>query len=94
LSVFDVPEEPYFDKESVPFFMSLIRHCRFYLEYGSGGSTIVAARLNKPFISVDTDRFFLKSIRKKIGTLSPQQRLIHADIGLTGQWGARFEQSA
>jgi hypothetical protein len=87
LSGFDIPEAPHFDQESLPLFMSVIRNCRFYIEYGSGGSTIVAARLDKRFISVDTDRFFLKSVRKKIGAISPHQRLVHADIGLTGQWG-------
>lgn len=80
-----VPDEPHLD--AIDLFMSLIRDCQFYLEYGSGGSTVVAARLGKPFISVDSDRFFFKAVSKKIGTLSPDQLLVHADIGLTGIWG-------
>lgn len=47
----------------------------------------MAARLNKPFISVETDKYFLRAVRKKIGPLIAQQQLIHADIGLTGFWG-------
>jgi hypothetical protein len=59
------------------------------MEYGSGGSTVLAARLGIPFISVETDRFFLQAVRKKIGTLSAEQHLLHADIGPIGpQYGA------
>ena len=85
-----VPDEPHFDEIATPYFLSLIGDCRFYLEYGSGGSTVLAAALNKPFVSVDTDRLFLQSLRRKIGALTPGQRLLHADIGLTGPWGIPF----
>jgi hypothetical protein len=67
--------------------MSLIRDSRLYLEYGSGGSTVVAAKLGKSLVSIDTDLFYLRSIRKKIGTLTPHQILVHAQIGLTGPFG-------
>lgn len=67
--------------------MSLLQDCRLYLEYGSGSSTVIAAALNKPFISVETDKYFLKAVRTKIGSLSQRQWLVHADIGLTGFWG-------
>lgn len=82
-----IPDEPYFSEEVKSFFSSSLKSCRFYLEYGSGGSTVMAARLGKNFISVDTDKFFLKCVGKKIGVLSPDQHLVHADIGLTGPWG-------
>jgi hypothetical protein len=85
-----VPDEPHFDEIATPYFLSLIGHCRLYLEYGSGGSTILAAALNKPFVSVDTDRLFLQSVRRKIGGRTSAQRLLHADIGLTGPWGIPF----
>jgi hypothetical protein len=85
-----VPDEPHFDELATPYFRSLICDCRFYLEYGSGGSTVMVAALNKPFLSVDTDRLFLRSLRCKIGTLTSAQRLLYADIGLTGPWGIPF----
>lgn len=91
---FAVPGEPHFDEVSTPYFLGLIVGCRHYLEYGSGGSTVVAANLGKPFISVDTDRFFLKSVAKKIGARRPDQRLAYADIGLTGPWGAPLRTQA
>src|SRR5277367_3658000 len=84
------PDEPHFDEAATPYFLSLLGDCRFYLEYGSGGSTILAAALKKPFVSVDTDRLFLQSLRRKIGAVTAAQRLLHADIGLTGPWGIPF----
>ncbi len=85
-----VPDEPHFDEIANPYFRSLIGDCRFYLEFGSGASTVLAAALNKPFVSVDTDRLFLESVRRKIGALTSSQRLLHADIGLIGPWGIPF----
>jgi hypothetical protein len=49
-----------------------------------------AAALNKPFVSVDTDRLFLQSVRRKVGALTSAQRLFHGDIGLIGPWGIPF----
>lgn len=87
---FSIGEEPYLDDESIGAFKSCLQHCRFYLEYGSGGSTVCAARLKKRFISVETDRYYLNSVRGKIGVPAPNQRLVHADVGLTGPWGTPF----
>ena len=84
---FDIPDEPHFDEGSQQIFDQLIRDCSSYLEYGSGGSTVVAARLGKPFISVDTDRFYMNAVKKKVSDLSPLQKFVHADIGVTGPWG-------
>lgn len=94
LGRFRIGEEPYLDTESIGVFKSALRDCRFYLEYGSGGGTVLAARLRKHFISVETDRHYLKSVRKKIGALSSNQRLVHANVGLTGPWGTPFWRRA
>jgi len=42
---FSVPETPHFDDSSTPMSMSMLDKSRFYLKYGSGGSTVVGARL-------------------------------------------------
>jgi hypothetical protein len=59
-----------------------------YLEYGCGGSTVTAARNKKNFITVDSDRFYLASVQKKIerqfGCVSGL--FVYADIGPTGEW--------
>jgi hypothetical protein len=87
---FTIGDEPYLEPESIGVFKSCLQDCRFYLEYGSGGSTVFAAHLGKRFISVETDRYYMAAVRKKIGALSPGQRLVHADVGMTGPWGTPF----
>jgi hypothetical protein len=86
---FSIGDKPCVGDGSNAAFERMLENCRFYLEYGSGGSTIRAARMEKPFISVETDRFYLKAVHKKIGTLSRGQHLLYADIGPIGpQYGA------
>jgi hypothetical protein len=58
------------------------------LEYGSGGSTIVAAKHVDTLISIDSDKYFLRSVKKRLEIRNDQIiELIHANIGLTKIWG-------
>jgi len=82
-----IGERPWLDDASGETFLRMITDARGYLEYGSGGSTVLAARLNKAFISVDTDQFYLKEVRKKVGDLAPNQHLEYVNIGWTTEWG-------
>lgn len=84
---FQVGDQPWLDEDSSTTFIQMIENSRSYLEYGSGGSTVLAASLNKPFVSVDTDRYFLEAVRRKIGGLAPNQHLEHGNIGWTKAWG-------
>lgn len=82
---------PHFDSpESTEWFLDRLAHAKRYLEFGSGGSTYQAAKLGVDFIAVDTDPYFLQSVRAKIqsaGLSRPGQVFRHADIGWTGPWG-------
>lgn len=89
---FDVPSLPHFDSdETTRWFMSKLAESKMYLEYGSGGSTCLAAKNGIRFVSVDSDRFFLNSVKKKIIkegiNREADQVFHHADIGVTGGWG-------
>jgi hypothetical protein len=84
---FKIPERPMLDAAEMPVFCRMLENCRRYLEYGSGGSTVLAARLNKPFTSADTDQYFLMAVQRRIGSLGPDQHLVHADIGWTKPYG-------
>jgi hypothetical protein len=89
---FDAPASPHFDSpETTAWFQERLKTATAYLEYGAGGSTFLAASSGIPFISVDSDRYFLKAVRKKIkahGFLDERSQTYHyADIGLTGPWG-------
>ena len=60
------------------------------LEYGSGGSTVLAARLGKIVFSVETDPDFLMETRrhiKSIGLEHAQVFFHHAHIGPVKKWG-------
>ena len=89
---FAVPSAPHFDEASTPFFTEQLKAAHAYLEFGSGGSTFLASQLGKPFATVESDRFFLESVKRKIlGSgvrLDPaRQKLVAVDIGLTESWG-------
>jgi hypothetical protein len=62
---------------------------RIYLEYGSGGSTIVAAKSRVRFKTVDSDPFFLRAVENKITTEfgSSNGDFVYCNIGMTELWG-------
>ncbi len=78
--------EPYLDPEALLEFRQLLNQCNFYLEFGSGGSTALAALLGKPTFSVECDRFFAASVRTVIGAMAPVE-IIDVSIGITRDWG-------
>ena len=53
------------------FFLRNLRKSKFYLEYGSGSSTLLAKSLNKDFISLELDKSFYNYLKfnKKINQL-------------------------
>ena len=60
------------------------------LEYGSGGSTVLAARMGTPIISVESSRDWATSLRvelEKIEGRHPTTHVNHVDIGPTKKWG-------
>jgi hypothetical protein len=89
---FGVPSEPHFDSaETTDWFRIKLKAASQYLEYGSGGSTYLAAQLGLSFICVDSDKYFLESVKNKIkknGLYNDKLQIFkHAYIGLTGPWG-------
>lgn len=83
---FDVSEEPHFDPLSLPEFKRLLSEARCYLEYGSGGSTLLAAKLKVPTITVDSDPFFARAVSARLDPAAGHRMLL-ADVGITGKWG-------
>lgn len=57
------------------------------LEYGSGGSTVLAAELGKRVFSVESDRAWADRLREEVAPKSDRIALHWADIGPTGPWG-------
>jgi hypothetical protein len=57
------------------------------LEYGSGGSTVLAAQLGKTVTSVESDRDWAERLAHHVATISDKVQVHWADIGPTGPWG-------
>ncbi|HEY6618191.1 MAG TPA: hypothetical protein VIY68_01480 [Steroidobacteraceae bacterium] len=84
-----IPDKPALDVEGYRYFATRMPRARNYLEYGSGGSTIVAAKYRVRFKSVDSDPFFLRAVENKITAEfgSPNGDFIYCNIGMTELWG-------
>jgi Glycosyl transferase family 2 len=56
------------------------------LEYGSGGSTLLGARLGKTIVSVESDGAWAARMTGELAAF-PGASVHHVDIGPTGKWG-------
>jgi hypothetical protein len=57
------------------------------LEYGSGGSTVLAAKLGKTVFSVESDQDWAERMAHHVASLSDKAHVHWADVGPTGPWG-------
>lgn len=75
---------------------------RRILEYGSGGSTVLAAKAGCHVIAVESDKAWAEKLAASLPPLSSSALVHYVDIGRTGPWGmprndkhfARFHQYA
>jgi hypothetical protein len=84
---FAISSEPHFEPEGLEFFRSVISHSKVYLEYGSGGSTILAARSVSKLVSVESDWIFAKAVKRALLSSQAQIDFLSPSIGLTRDWG-------
>lgn len=63
------------------------------LEFGCGGSTLVAARQVRTIVSVDSDPAWLAEVGANLARAAIDFTPFHADIGPTGEWGYPADQS-
>ena len=61
---------------------------RSILEYGSGGSTVLAATAGCRVISVESDRDWAARMAEHLASISAEAHVHYADVGPTGDWGA------
>jgi hypothetical protein len=66
------------------------------LEYGSGGSTLVAAEMGKTVFAVESDPNWAQMMRDWFAANPPSGRvqIVHADIGPTKEWGHPVDHAA
>ena len=66
-----------------------------YLEFGTGGSTLLAAELGiRRIVSVDSDQAWSRRIGDRIASQRSTAAidLIHCDVGKTGRWGTPVDR--
>jgi len=85
----DIQPAPSMDEQGLKCFQETTHRSKCYLEYGSGGSTVYAAKIAKipNVISVESDKSWSEKV--KASAYSPPGRLHieHCDIGEVGEWG-------
>jgi hypothetical protein len=64
------------------------------LEYGSGGSTLLAAGGGRRVFSVESDRDWADRVAAELAHMSDRAQVHHVDIGPTGEWGAPTDENA
>jgi hypothetical protein len=68
--------------------LAFIRNSRRYVEFGSGGSTNLAAQhVKETILSVDSDAAWLEKVAAACAPYPVKPQLVAADIGPTGNWG-------
>lgn len=75
----------------------LYASARVILEYGSGGSTVLAASMpGKYVISVESDRDWAIDLQRRIDQAAlPSPSVVwHVDIGTTGRWGRPVDDTS
>ena len=63
---------------------NLLKKTNFFLEYGSGGSTLYASKFCKKIISIETDYNFFKILK---GMKIKNTELIYINVGKTKGYG-------
>ncbi|MBV7265560.1 hypothetical protein [Erythrobacter ani] len=79
-----------FPKDEAELVRAIYEKATVILEYGSGGSTIIAAeKPGKLVFSVESDREWALRLQHEIDSrkLSSPATVYHVDIGPTGDWG-------
>jgi hypothetical protein len=87
---------PRMEPDEITLFESLLRSSQFYLEFGSGGSTVLASQLvNEAVVSVDSSQAWLDKVKSECEKAGSRIRptLVLADIGPVGEWGYPADQS-
>ena len=81
--------QPYLDEQGVAAFKAAVASSQCYLEYGSGGSTLYAAKIAQVahILSIETDPAVAHQIVSALEGGDSVLHMICADIGAVGKWG-------
>jgi hypothetical protein len=83
---FDAPTLPHLDPETAKWLEWRLQRTKLFLEFGSGGSTVLANRLGTPTITVESDRFYGAAVQAAI-MHDNLTKMVFPKMGITKQWG-------
>ena len=83
---FDPPTRPHLDPEAAEWIEQRLKRTQLFLEFGSGGSTLLANSLAVPSIAVESDPFYAAVVRDVLAN-GDLTRVIVPKMGITAQWG-------
>jgi hypothetical protein len=95
-SVSDIKPVAHMDDEGLAMFEACLSDAKCLLEFGSGGSSMTAARMKvSTIISVESDADFLAATEAAVRATAIQTNFIghYADIGPTRDWGNPADRS-
>ncbi len=90
----DISCRPHMEDEGLKLLENRFQTAKVYLEYGAGGSTVLAALLRVEVIhSIDSDLGFLCAVENKVAECKTRSKIstYYVDIGPTKEWGVPSE---
>lgn len=87
---FEVADHPSMPATVISLLTANLLDSKIYLEFGAGGSTVLAGRLGvRTIVSVDSDSRYLHEIglKMKDAAITSEYHAVPVDIGPTGNWG-------
>ena len=89
-----VSNVPAMDKAGLDRFQNALSESACYLEFGTGGSTVLAAEMGVSRIyAVDTSHAWVEAVRLAIQPFPVAATIEYCDIGLVGDWGRPVSNS-
>lgn len=82
-----VDDSPFLDSETLNVFEQRLARSRTLVEYGSGASTVVAARIADRIVSVESNRRFAQLVENTARGSGAEVQVAWGNIGLTEGWG-------
>lgn len=69
-------------------FLSFLKCASSYLEFGAGGSTVLASEhVNGPIVSIESSNEWIELVKANLPESPHERRVIHGDVGPVGSWG-------
>ncbi|MDF7760126.1 tetratricopeptide repeat protein [Kosakonia cowanii] len=87
---FLIPEMPRMSAEEREMFEKYLKKTKRYYEFGSGGSTKLATRHGVEVFGVESDKFWVETLRDEAGPLC---NVDYVDIGPTKEWGYPIDET-